>query len=258
MTDTPNPDQAGNAANDPNAQVPAAPQAPQMPPAPPAPPVPPASPVAPPAGQPYPGQPAPVARPTNTLAIVSLVGSFFIGLVGIICGHIALGQIKKRGEGGRGLALAGTIIGYVNTAIWILVIVFSIIAASLAVSATTAGLNSLQEQVEALPEVTDTPEAAPETDSGSTGETGDRSPEFCAIFQETTDVSLDAEADGSMNAATLDLFKRLAETPSPNQAIYERFYAIAQDPSALTDDVDPENLMSDYVEAAMEDGMACM
>lgn len=59
---------------------------------------------------------------TNTLAIVSLVSSligiFIIpllgSLAGIITGHISLGQVKKTGEQGRGLALAGTIIGYVG------------------------------------------------------------------------------------------------------------------------------------------------
>lgn len=75
------------------------------------------------------GQPAsqPIAQPsaqpiganyqqptsTNTLAIVSLVTSLLgIGLAGIICGHIALGQIKRTREQGYGLALAGLIIGY--------------------------------------------------------------------------------------------------------------------------------------------------
>jgi Domain of unknown function (DUF4190) len=114
------------------------------------PPVPPASPSysapEPPAyGQPaaaY-GQPAgygqPVAGKTNTLAIVSLVASL-IGLVsgvgfivGIICGHLALSQIKKTGEEGRGLAIAGLIIGYVGILISIiLTIVFIALFATLA------------------------------------------------------------------------------------------------------------------------------
>jgi hypothetical protein len=51
---------------------------------------------------------------TNTLAIISLVTSILWGtaLVGIITGHIAMSQIKRTGESGRGLALAGVIIGY--------------------------------------------------------------------------------------------------------------------------------------------------
>ncbi|MEO8222608.1 MAG: thioredoxin domain-containing protein [Specibacter sp.] len=52
---------------------------------------------------------------TNTLAIVSLVSSFFVGLAGVITGHIALNQIKRTGEEGRGLAIAGLVIGYLMT-----------------------------------------------------------------------------------------------------------------------------------------------
>jgi Sec-independent protein secretion pathway component TatC len=57
---------------------------------------------------------------TNTLAIVSLILAFFVPLVGAILGHVALGQIKKTGEQGRGIALAGVIIGWVFTALSIL------------------------------------------------------------------------------------------------------------------------------------------
>lgn len=67
---------------------------------------------------------------TNTLAIVSFVSSFFIGLVAIITGHIALGQIRARGELGRGFALAGLIIGYVGTAVIAILVVFAILFAS--------------------------------------------------------------------------------------------------------------------------------
>lgn len=83
------------------------------------------------AAAPYPqGQYAgyPVAPKTNTLAIVSLVSSLvgvfiipFIGsLVGVITGHMSLNQLKTNGEGGRGMALAGTIIGWVGLAFVIL------------------------------------------------------------------------------------------------------------------------------------------
>jgi hypothetical protein len=77
-----------------------------------------------------PGYVAP--QPTNTLSIVSLVTSLLgIGLAGIICGHIALGPIKRPREQGYGMALAGLIIGYVGTAFWLLVVIgFAISAAS--------------------------------------------------------------------------------------------------------------------------------
>ncbi len=61
-----------------------------------------------------PGESKPVR--TSGLAIASLVFSL-VGPIGcipaIICGHLALGKLKKEpGVQGRGLALAGTIIGY--------------------------------------------------------------------------------------------------------------------------------------------------
>lgn len=111
-----------------------------QPPAPPVPPVPtpggatpPAPPTAPPAQPTYPayGQTTPgyYAPPTNTLAILALVLAFVISPGGIICGHIALNQIKRTGEGGRGLALAGLIIGYVFTGFWVLYIIGIVIFA---------------------------------------------------------------------------------------------------------------------------------
>lgn len=76
---------------------------------------------------------APASQKTNVLAIVSLVSAFFISIVGIITGHIALSQIKKTGEQGRGLAIAGLIIGYVGLVIGIIVAIvwFVIIGAAI-------------------------------------------------------------------------------------------------------------------------------
>lgn len=50
---------------------------------------------------------------TNSLAIVSLVLAFFIPLAGLITALTAMSQIKKRGEGGKGIATAGLIISIV-------------------------------------------------------------------------------------------------------------------------------------------------
>lgn len=67
------------------------------------------------------------AASTNTMAIVALVGAFVFAPLGIVFGHIARGQINRTGEGGRGLATAGLIIGYIFTAIWILTVVLIIV-----------------------------------------------------------------------------------------------------------------------------------
>ncbi|MFM7013969.1 MAG: DUF4190 domain-containing protein [Actinomycetota bacterium] len=61
-------------------------------------------------------------RKLNTLAVVSIATALTsIGAVAaIITGHVALTQIKKSGESGRGLAIAGTVIGYLTIAFWVL------------------------------------------------------------------------------------------------------------------------------------------
>lgn len=68
----------------------------------------------------YGGTYASPSSSANTLAIVSLVCSvagfltYISALAGVICGHIALGQMKRSGDfEGRGMALAGVIVGYV-------------------------------------------------------------------------------------------------------------------------------------------------
>lgn len=66
--------------------------------------------------------------PTNNLAITSLVlslvgvvGAFMCLLpivlapIGAVTGHVALTRIKSSGQAGRGLALAGVIVGWLGT-----------------------------------------------------------------------------------------------------------------------------------------------
>jgi peptidyl-prolyl cis-trans isomerase B (cyclophilin B) len=74
---------------------------------------------------PYGGYPPP--RPTNTLAVASLVCAFVFAPLGIAFGHISLSQIKKTGEEGRGLAVAGLIISYLATLLAIIVVVLSVL-----------------------------------------------------------------------------------------------------------------------------------
>lgn len=63
---------------------------------------------------------------TNVLAILSLIFAFVFSIAGIILGHIALSQIKKTGEQGRGLALTGTILSYVFTGFGLLILIIYI------------------------------------------------------------------------------------------------------------------------------------
>jgi len=47
----------------------------------------------------------------NVLAIVGFVAAFVIAPVGVVLSFVALSQIKRTGERGRGLAIAGVVLG---------------------------------------------------------------------------------------------------------------------------------------------------
>ena len=81
--------------------------------------------------RPPPGYPAAYGRPTNTMAILALVLAFVFAPAGLVLGIIARKQIRQTGEDGAGLALAGIIVGGIATALFVLIIVFWIIACSL-------------------------------------------------------------------------------------------------------------------------------
>lgn len=62
----------------------------------------------------------------NVLAIVSLVSAFFVPVVPIITGHMALYQIKMTREQGFGLAIAGLVLGYLAILVIVVVILMAI------------------------------------------------------------------------------------------------------------------------------------
>jgi hypothetical protein len=78
----------------------------------------------PPYGQPpygpggYPGQHP--RDTTNIMAILALVFAFVFAPAGIVLGHFARRQIRLTGERGSRLAMAGLVLGYVFTAIGLL------------------------------------------------------------------------------------------------------------------------------------------
>lgn len=49
-----------------------------------------------------------------------------MSIVAVICGHVALAQIRRTGEQGRGIALAGLIIGYVGLAASAILVVIAL------------------------------------------------------------------------------------------------------------------------------------
>lgn len=70
--------------------------------------------------QPYPM----AARPTSGMAIASMVLSLVgVSALGVIFGHVALSDIQKTGKDGRGMAIAGVVLGYIGVVLYTLLIV---------------------------------------------------------------------------------------------------------------------------------------
>ncbi|MDR6508067.1 DUF4190 domain-containing protein [Arthrobacter oryzae] len=67
---------------------------------------------------------------TNTLAILALVFGLICGLAAIPLGHIALVHIRRTGESGRGMAIAGLVLGYAWAGLIALYIIIVATAAS--------------------------------------------------------------------------------------------------------------------------------
>ncbi|MGE5827541.1 MAG: DUF4190 domain-containing protein [Micromonosporaceae bacterium] len=87
------------------------------------------------------GAPGYAAPPTNSLAIASMIVAILgFGPIGAIMGHVARRQIKERGEQGDGFALAGIIVGWITTGIWVVCCggMFVLWAAGMAVGGTGA------------------------------------------------------------------------------------------------------------------------
>jgi hypothetical protein len=96
-----------------------------------------------------PAAPPPLAPPaarTNSLAITSLIcgiAQFMFGplatITAVVCGHIARSQIRRTGEQGAGMALAGLILGWVGIGLTVLVLIAAVLIAAAVSSGGAAG-----------------------------------------------------------------------------------------------------------------------
>lgn len=81
-------------------------------------------------------QQPPSMNPINGFAITALVSSVVIAPLGIVFGHLALRQISRTGENGRGLAIGGLVIGYLSTAVAVIAILVFVVALNTATRST--------------------------------------------------------------------------------------------------------------------------
>lgn len=86
----------------------------------------------------------PMPQSTNGMAIASLacsIASYFVlpvigAILGVIFGHMALSQLKASQEQGRGMAVAGLVIGYIHLALFVLVLLFIILFVIIGISSS--------------------------------------------------------------------------------------------------------------------------
>ncbi len=91
--------------------------------------------------------PAAYSAQTNTLALVSLISgivSWFMvpvigGVVAVVTGHMAKGQIRRTGEQGDTFATVGLVLGYLHLAVVVLIlgIVFLVLIGTFAAIRTS-------------------------------------------------------------------------------------------------------------------------
>lgn len=97
----------------------------------------------PPAQAPYGGgypPPWPMPRPTNGMAIAALILGilwvYWLGsILALVFGYIARSQIRRTGEGGDGMALAGIILGWIGIGILSAVVLIPLFIAGVAAAA---------------------------------------------------------------------------------------------------------------------------
>lgn len=165
-----------------------------------------AAPPPPPEQAPVPQQ-VPAQERMNTLAIVAFVSAFIVAIVAIVLGHISLGQIKRTGERGRGLALAATILGYVFTFIQILALIFFVWAGTF--------LASQDQTIDELIEEMEQGQQSPTPESNAWD--GTDVEEFCDALYGRDAVTRDAAekyqflSDTAPNADLASKYERLAE-----------------------------------------------
>ncbi|CAN5300610.1 hypothetical protein BH09ACT6_BH09ACT6_27550 [soil metagenome] len=134
----------------------------------------------------------PASEKYNVLAIVSLVSAFLVSLVAVVTGHIALSQIKKSGEKGRGLAIAGLILGYLGILAGIVAAIVLVVLLATGAAIFKAGIDQSQALSSLLP--TDFATADPGSGSGSDGSTQTVA-EACTILGSNISSSMSAVSD---------------------------------------------------------------
>lgn len=209
---------------------------------------------------------------TNKLAVVSLVSAFFLSPVAVITGHVASAQIKRSNgaQKGRGLAIAGTVLGYVGILALVAALSLGLFGANPVTTTSGQGITPAQEGAFSQPSDAASPsssssslvegEEGPDTSQQPTeGVTGHAlTPEFCETFNEWvavganyTDLAL--SPGQALPEDLVAAYEKLASVESPNQAVYQQFAEFVKDPASAAE----AKVVGDFTKAAQFDAAAC-
>jgi hypothetical protein len=104
--------------------------------------------------QPYQGAPQ---RPTSVVAVIGLVLAFLLSPVGVVVSAFGIGDTRGGRKAGRGLAVAGVVVGVLGTVLWIA----GIFAAVVFVRSAAQTVTDVASSIESLPAPSDLPSGLP-------------------------------------------------------------------------------------------------
>jgi hypothetical protein len=184
---------------------------------------------------------APAPQKTNVMAILGLVFAFVFSPLGIVFSALGLSQTKKRGEGGRGLAIAGLVLSILFTLVGLLLFFFVFAAVTEAVETGMAAETEAAAPAAEAPADTDGVLAACEVIAPALGEFDAgvatvTTPEEYALL--VTDVRTTLE--GAAATTTDPEFVQSVQMMSDNLQLTADAVSNGEDPSyldaALTED----------------------
>ncbi|PWJ48473.1 hypothetical protein SAMN06264364_13037 [Quadrisphaera granulorum] len=89
-------------------------------------------------GYPQPYQQGSPQRPTSVTAVIGLVLAFLVSPIGMIVSAFGIGDTRGGRKAGRGMAIAGVVVGAVGTVMWVLAIIAAVVFVQRSVETVTS------------------------------------------------------------------------------------------------------------------------
>lgn len=201
-------------------------------------------------------------QPLNTLAVIAFTVSFFVSIAGVALGFLALRQLRGRDQRGRGLALAGLLVGAMGIAVTAaLFAVFLYGGTSLVASIT--GISQPSSTASPFPQTPkiSAQEAAAAKAAVASG--GGAIPghivsgDLCRALGAFQTTSSGKSTVSDVEPGVLASMQALAAVESPNQEVYREAAALAADPASVPSIVKAQAIVADFAKAVQVDATTC-